>query len=611
MASQLILSDKGLKLTQKKRLVFERQQQMKRRFKKLRIPLATLVIGLSAGVVHAGLVGHWTFDEDSGNIAFDSSGNGFNIKLTNAVREKGVFGGAVSFQGMSGAGAGIFRYSDNTITVCAWVRHNAFRIDEIERYVTVAPEVAVIRKEANEALHFYLKINGNLQHLQVEYALTANRWHHVAGTWDGLTQRLYLDGVEIASQELSGILDNASNVTISSEGDESFNGMLDDVRIYNQAIDEDEIKHLYNLSRASFIPKGYVAKLVEETESIVKELKPEEAVVFIERKISDYEQWRTKNSSHLKSYDKELPSDIYVLLARAKEAAGAPIQDVIAAYKRSVLHPNKPSNYVPESLLWLFEKTHKDEYIDVVKEFVRNSDNPSHNIYQATKHFELSGNWAAFKLFLDAMFSEMNDTTFYAGAVANGLEEEDGVWADKFVEYCRNKPELTGYIFREREKSAGNYLIRKDFGKALEIYRDIVSRCGPNQNKAPYEFKVYECLFNDGRYNSVIQDIDNFIKNNKTTHKLLISKAIILKGQAYVQLGDINQAIETFFTLMIEYSEVKEAPEAHFFVGYCYMLQSKFSEAAEAFNLVVKDYPNSEYTSNARLCLDRIKNMTE
>ena len=113
------------------------------------------------------------------------------------------------------------------------------------------------------------------------------------------------------------------------------------------------------------------------------------------------------------------------------------------------------------------------------------------------------------------------------------------------------------------------------------------------------------------RYDSVIQDIDNFIKNNKTTHKSLISKAIILKGQAYVQLGDIDQAIETFFTLMIEYSEVKEAPEAHFFVGYCYMLQSKFGEAAEAFNLVVKDYPNSEYTSNARLCLDRIKNMTE
>jgi tetratricopeptide (TPR) repeat protein len=386
--------------------------------------------------------------------------------------------------------------------------------------------------------------------------------------------------------------------------------MLDDVRIYNQAIDEDEIKQLYNLSRASFIPKGYVAKLAEETENIVKELKPEEAVVYIERKISDYELWRTKNSSHVKSYDKELPSDIYVLLARAKETAGAPIQDVIAAYKQSVLHPNKPSNYVPESLLRLFEKTPKDEYIEVVKDFVRNSDNPSHNIHHVTEHFELSGNWVAFKLFLDAIFSEVNDTTFYAGAVANGLEE-DGVWADKFLEYCRNKPELTGYIFRKREKIAGNYLIQKNFGKALEIYRDIVSRCGPNQNKASYEFKVYECLFNDGQYNSVIQDIDNFIKNNKTTHKLLISKAIILKGQAYVQLGDIDQAINTFFTLMIEYPEVKEAPEAYFFVGYCYMLQSKFDEAMEAFNLVVKDYPESGYVDKTRSYLMRIKNMTE
>jgi TolA-binding protein len=583
---------------------------MRRRFKKLRVLLAMLVIGLSTGVARAGLVGYWNLDEDSGNIAFDSSGNGFNIKLTNAVWEKGVFGSAVNFHGMTGTGTGIFRYRDNAITVCAWVRHDAFRIGKIERYVTVAPEVVVIRKEANGAIHFYLKLNGNLCHLQVSDILTENRWHHVAGTWDGLNQRLYLDGMEIASQELNGVLDDASNVMISSDGDESFKGMLDDIRIYNQALDEGEIERLYNRSLASFVPKGYVAELTEETEKIVKELKPEEAVVFVEKKIADYEKWRVRNLGHIKSYDKELSSDIYVLLARAKEAAGAPIQNVIAAYKQSVLHPSKPTNYIPESLLWLFEKTPKDEYIDVIKEYVRNSDDAFHNIYLATKYFKLSGNWVAFKLFLDAVFSEVDETTFYAGAVANGLEE-DGVWANKFLEYCRNKPELTGYIFRENEKVAKDYLVQKNFGKALETYRDIVSRCGPDQNKASYAFMIYKCLFNDGQYDSVVKDIDNFIENNKTTHKLLISKAIMLKGQAYVQLGDIDRATDTFFTLMIEYPETKQTTEAAFLFGYCNMLQGKFDEAKDAFDLIVKDYPQSGYVEEARLYLVRIRSMVE
>ncbi|MCK4795065.1 MAG: tetratricopeptide repeat protein [Desulfobacteraceae bacterium] len=85
----------------------------------------------------------------------------------------------------------------------------------------------------------------------------------------------------------------------------------------------------------------------------------------------------------------------------------------------------------------------------------------------------------------------------------------------------------------------------------------------------------------------------------------------MLKGQAYVHLGDINQAMDTFFVLLLEYPEAKQGPEANFFVGYCYMLQGKFDEATEALNLVVWDYPESSYVSKARSCLARIKSIIE
>jgi hypothetical protein len=190
------------------------------------------------------LVGWWKLDDGSGTTAIDSSGNGFDIPLHNTRKirwEDGGCGGALHFHGGGSGYVENFNYSDNAITVCAWVRHDAFRIGEIERYITVAPEIAVIRKDWDGSLHFYIKTDGNLRHLLVSDVLREGRWHHVAGIWDGLTQRLYIDGVEIASQVPGGVLGNTSNVEMCSEG-ESFNGMLDDVRIYNRALRQDEIQ---------------------------------------------------------------------------------------------------------------------------------------------------------------------------------------------------------------------------------------------------------------------------------------------------------------------------------------------------------------------------------
>ena len=190
------------------------------------------------------LVGWWKLDDGSGTTAIDSSGNGFDIPLhntRNTTWEDGVLGGALHFRGTGHGHVENFNYSDNAITVCAWVRHDAFRIGEIERYITVAPEVAVIRKDWDGSLNFYIKTDGNLGHLWGNNVLREGRWYHVAGTWDGLTQRLYIDGVEIASQVRGGVLGNTSNVEMCSEG-ESFNGMLDDVRIYNRAQTQEEIQ---------------------------------------------------------------------------------------------------------------------------------------------------------------------------------------------------------------------------------------------------------------------------------------------------------------------------------------------------------------------------------
>jgi hypothetical protein len=87
---------------------------------------------------------------------------------------------------------------------------------------------------------------------------TTGTWHHVAGTYDGLTIRLYIDGVERVSNSASGPLQTSStslyigNKPLSSYPGDCFKGIIDEVRIYNRALSDQEINNtMYNASPAT------------------------------------------------------------------------------------------------------------------------------------------------------------------------------------------------------------------------------------------------------------------------------------------------------------------------------------------------------------------------
>ncbi|MDX2378161.1 MAG: LamG domain-containing protein, partial [Acidimicrobiia bacterium] len=84
--------------------------------------------------------------------------------------------------------------------------------------------------------------------------LTAGVWHHAALTHDGTTMRLYLDGAEVAAAPASGSLEVARGtpVVVGSEptaahGREPqwfFDGLIDDVRIHERALDAVQVAAL-------------------------------------------------------------------------------------------------------------------------------------------------------------------------------------------------------------------------------------------------------------------------------------------------------------------------------------------------------------------------------
>jgi len=83
-------------------------------------------------------------------------------------------------------------------------------------------------------------------------------WHHLAGTYDGAVQRLYLDGqllsdgplwrggIPINNYDLT-IAANRSNPASSAPGEvgASFDGLIDEVMIFNRALSQEEISQLY------------------------------------------------------------------------------------------------------------------------------------------------------------------------------------------------------------------------------------------------------------------------------------------------------------------------------------------------------------------------------
>ena len=183
----------------------------------------------------------------------------------------------------------------------------------------------------------------------------------------------------------------------------------------------------------------------------------------------------------------------------------------------------------------------------------------------------------------------------------------------EYDDLCRSQPGLLEYVNEKDYALAKKCIETEDFKTANEIYERVLKTCTPDKNMdtSQLEFKICETLLNGGEYKQAISKTEAFIPKYKATNRSLVKDAMLMKGRAYIQLGEVDKAANEFLALMIEYPETKQAPEANFFIGYCYMLQNKFDQAKDALNLVVADFPQSSYASKAKLCLARIESMAK
>jgi hypothetical protein len=203
----------------------------------------------------SGLVLYLTFDEGSGNIAYDYSGNGNNGILYNGpVWVDGKFGKALSFDGVDDyveiPDAPSLQIT-SAITMSAWLKFP----------VGVASDNGVVQKYPGSDYDYmlYLSVAGYPSIYIKNPAGTTfstgyyvnhrdNNWHHWVGTFDGRYLKIYVDGILRNTTDTGGTtirVTSGQPLHIMHGWGGYLNGTIDEVLIYNRALSDDEIKFLY------------------------------------------------------------------------------------------------------------------------------------------------------------------------------------------------------------------------------------------------------------------------------------------------------------------------------------------------------------------------------
>ncbi|MBU0847197.1 DUF2341 domain-containing protein, partial [Patescibacteria group bacterium] len=210
--------------------------------------------------------GYWHLEEKSGTGTYlkDSSSNGNNGTPSGAAFTQGKTGGARKFDGLDDyiSIAHNSTLEPSNLSMEAWINVDSSITPETYAVIIDKPHSTHVDPYYNYHIRLDNLTNTNPDLLScvivgasggdcisATSSITKNSWHYIVVTFDGTTQKLYLDG------QLRGTLSNPGSITYSQQSlyigafknltNGNFPGLIDEVRISSTARTADEVRQAY------------------------------------------------------------------------------------------------------------------------------------------------------------------------------------------------------------------------------------------------------------------------------------------------------------------------------------------------------------------------------
>ncbi|HMI09137.1 MAG TPA: LamG domain-containing protein [Candidatus Saccharimonadales bacterium] len=206
-------------------------------------------------------IASYSFTEGSGTTTIDNSGNGHTATLgsTSLWSASGHTGNCLSNVALSTSASvpSAGWLPTTAITVMAWVFRTNWGQTNKRAVGIWAPGhvdegfiLGASRGSSAGPMVVITTTNTNSLVLQPNQTVLATGWHHLAGTYDGVTMALYVDGIQTGSRLADGILtlDATDNWLLGAGGGGGvLDGQIDDVRMYNIALTPAQIAGLKDI----------------------------------------------------------------------------------------------------------------------------------------------------------------------------------------------------------------------------------------------------------------------------------------------------------------------------------------------------------------------------
>jgi len=516
-------------------------------------------------------VGWWKFDGD----AKDSSSSNHSVESGNPTYGAGVFGQAISFDGVDdfivikdNGGSATIEFDKGSFSIAFWVKSNFVGISnsDIKEFIIcngtngtefdfggsgpggrASGKRYVITFE-NDDFCFYVdddSIKTMLECASDNFATSA--WIHVAAVRDTDTKQLliYRDGVlenSVPDKSIKSIASPGEPLFIGSKQKEDahadnpanapmdyyFKGMLDDLRIYNYALSQAEIANIMGLSSMNVSPPS-AEMLFEKARKYDRERKYEDAKYYYLQIIQHYPDSPEANRARLDI------SKVKVLSMFDPEQ----VDDVPTALDKLIADFSKHP-YLPEALYTIAERyqyARKPEKAKALYQDIATDYPDTDYAFESLKKLAL--------LYVD-----------------EGNEFETRQTLDRMTQKFSGRPDLADALYEVAERYEWKW---GKYKEAQLIYQQIIQQ---SPGGSPAEGGT----LNLSRMNVI----------------------------SLIESGDYSQAQQAIDKLVAEFSKHPDLARTLYGIAGRYEKVEKYDEVKTIYKSILTDYPHTDYALQAQ-----------